>query len=197
MSEEREIARNGRSSTSLLHAGFEIGIVLKGLHAALEIVGGILLVLVTPESLGKFVRLLTQNELAEDPRDFIANLILMASQRYSIDTQRFGVLYLLSHGIVKIVLVALLWRRKLWAYPLAVAALALFIAYQAIRWTTTHSAFLVALTFLDAAMIWLTISEYRRIKEARRAEAQFPPAEGSAGPAKSEGSSPPPDFHAS
>ncbi len=33
-----------------------------------------------------------------------------------------------------------------------------------IRWTSTHSWFLVFLTVLDAAIIWLTVVEYRRIK---------------------------------
>ena len=75
-------------------------------------------------------------------------------------------LYLLSHGGIKVVLVLLLWRKKLWAYPLAVAALVLFIIYQTIRWTITHSGFLAAFTVLDAIMIWLTIVEYRMIKYA-------------------------------
>jgi uncharacterized membrane protein len=153
-----------RKRTNFLHAGFEIGILLKGVHAALEIVGGVLLWFLSPESLSKIVRLLTQNELAEDPHDLLANIMLKATEHYSLSTQHFGVLYLLSHGGIKVVLVLLLWRKKLWAYPLAVAALVLFIIYQTLRWTTTHSAFLVAFTALDAIMIWLTIVEYRRIR---------------------------------
>jgi uncharacterized membrane protein len=163
---EKHKAAERRKRTTVLHAGFEIGILLKGVHAALEIVGGLLLWFVSPESLSKIVRLLTQNELAEDPRDLIANIMIKASEHYSLSTQHFGVLYLLSHGGIKVVLVLLLWRKKPWAYPLAVAALVLFIIYQTIRWTTTHSAFLAAFTMLDAIMIWLTIVEYRRIKDA-------------------------------
>jgi uncharacterized membrane protein len=154
--------RGGR--VDLLHAGFELGVLLKAILALLEIVGGVLLLFVSPSLLGRLLRLLTQNELAEDPSDLLANLILRASERYSISTQHFGVLYLLSHGSVKLVLVLLLWRRKLWAYPLAVAALALFILYQALRWTTTHSVFLVVFTVLDLAIIWLTLVEYRKLR---------------------------------
>ena len=112
-----------REQGNLLHAGFEIGILLKGLHAALEIVGGTLLWFVSPQSLGRIIKILTQNELAEDPHDFLANMMIRASERYSISTQHFGVFYLLSHGGIRLIPVSLLWRKKIWAYPLAVAVL--------------------------------------------------------------------------
>ena len=161
-----------REKSSLLHVGFEIAILLKGIHAVLEVVGGILLWLVRPETLNRWIHLLTQNELAEDPKDLIANLLVRTGQHYSVNAQHFGVFYLLSHGLVKVVLVLLLWRRKLWAYPLAVAVLVLFIAYQVFRFSSTHSAFLIVLSALDALIIWLTLSEYARLKNENRAESQ-------------------------
>jgi uncharacterized membrane protein len=150
----------------ILHAGFELGILLKGIHAALEVVGGFLLLFVSPDFLHRVIEFLTKKELAEDPKDLISNLLLHAGARYSTSAQHFGVNYLLSHGGIQIIIVLLLWRKKLWAYPLAVAALVYFIVYQSVRWTRTHSWFLVFLTVLDAAIIWLTIVEYRRIKNA-------------------------------
>jgi len=157
------------SRSDLLHAGFELGILLKGLHAALEVLGGVLLMFVSPELLGSVIRALTQNELAEDPRDYLANLILRASQQYSISTQHFGVMYLLSHGAVQVILVVLLWKKQLWAYPLGVAMLVLFIVFQTARWTSTHSVWLTAFTLLDLVLIWFTIAEYRKLKR-RQAE---------------------------
>jgi uncharacterized membrane protein len=154
---------------SILHLGFEVALLLKGLHAALEVVGGVLLWLVKPDTLNGWTRLLTQNELAEDPKDLIANLLVQAGQHYTVNAQHFGVFYLLTHGFVKVVLVLLLWRRKLWAYPLAVAVLVLFIAYQIFRWTSTHSALLIFLSVFDALIIWLTLSEYLRLKGEDRA----------------------------
>jgi uncharacterized membrane protein len=163
MGHSRGDSASGRRA-SALHAGFEIGILLKGIHAALEVVGGVLLWFLKPETLSRWIRVLTQNELAEDPKDLLANFIVRASAHYSLSSQHFGVFYLLSHGLIKIVLVILLWRRRLWAYPVAVGVLVLFIAYQVVRWTTTHSAFLVFLTAFDAIMIWLTLVEYRRLR---------------------------------
>ncbi len=155
----------------MLHLGFEAALLLKGLHAALEIVGGVLLWFVRPDALNTLVRILTQNELVEDPKDLVANLLVRMGQHYSANAQHFGVFYLLSHGLVKVVLVLLLWRRKLWAYPLAVEVLVLFIAYQVFRWTSTHSILLIFLSALDGLIIWLTVAEYRRLKREASAKA--------------------------
>jgi len=154
-----------RRRARILHETFEAGILVKGAHAILEMIGALLLWFMKPQSLSRLVRFLTQGELSEDPRDFLVNLMLQASQRYSLSAQHFGVFYLLSHGLVNLGLVALLWRRKLWAYPAVVAVLCLFIAYQILRWTGTHSFFMIFLSLFDAAMIWLTLVEYRRLRD--------------------------------
>jgi uncharacterized membrane protein len=74
----------------------------------------------------------------------------------------FGAIYLLSHGIAKIVLVALVLREKLWAYPWLIVLLLVFIAYQIYRLAWVHfSIGLTALTIFDAALVWLTWREYR------------------------------------
>ncbi len=149
---------------AIFHVGFEVAILLKGIHAGLEVIGGVLLWFIKPATLDTWIQVLTQNELAEDPQDYIANLLVGLGQRYTVDAQQFGVFYLLSHGLVKVVLVLLLWRRKLWAYPVAVAVLGVFIAYQVFRWTSTHSTFLIGLSVLDALLIALTLIEYARLK---------------------------------
>jgi uncharacterized membrane protein len=164
-----------RLAAALSHVGFEAAILLKGIHASLEMVGGVLLWLVKPDTLNAWLRLLTQNELAEDPADIVANLVVRAGQKYTVDTQSFTVFYLLSHGLVKIVLVLLLWRRKLWAYPVGVGVLALFIAYQVFRWTSTHSFFLIFLSVFDALIIWLTLLEYARLRKTRSEASKVEP----------------------
>ena len=42
----------------------------------------------------------------------------------------FAAIYLLSHGVIKVVLVASLFRELLWAYPAAIVVFTLFIVYQ-------------------------------------------------------------------
>jgi FtsH-binding integral membrane protein len=43
---------------------------------------------------------LTQDELIEDPRDFIATRLLAWAHGFSIETKNFYAFYLLSHGVV-------------------------------------------------------------------------------------------------
>jgi len=154
------------NKSNLFHKSFEIGILLKGLDGLLEIIGAILLKFFNPERLNKLTVLLTQHELSEDPNDVISNLIIELSSNFSIDMQNFGIFYLFSHGIIKLILVTLLWKRKIWAYPLTVVFLALFIIYQVYRYNLSHSIFLLVLTVFDIIMIFLTFMEYKRIKKS-------------------------------
>jgi uncharacterized membrane protein len=73
----------------------------------------------------------------------------------------FGAIYLLSHGISKLVLVVLVLRNHLWAYPWLIALLLGFIGYQLYRLTVHASIGLIALTIFDALLVWLTWREYR------------------------------------
>ena len=151
---------------------FKIGLVLKGLDGVLEVIGGILLLFLSPDAIEHLVRMLTAHELSEDPHDLVARYLLHTTAHLNHGTTLFGAIYLLSHGIAKIVLVALVLRDKLWAYPWLIGLLLAFIAYQLYQITAVHfSAALTALTVFDALLVWLTWREYRA-KRARQREAR-------------------------
>ena len=67
----------------------------------------------------------------------------------------------------KIVLIGLVLREKLWAYPWLIAVLVAFIAYQIYQITVQFSAGLTALTVFDAILVWLTWREYRTRRALR------------------------------
>lgn len=144
-----------------IHQIFELGVLLKGAHAAIECIGGLALAIIAPGTIAALVNTWTQDELIEEPNDFIATHLLAWAQGFSVATQHFYAFYLLSHGVVKLLLVVGLLRDKLWSYPWSLVALALFIAYQVYRFTYTHSAGLVALTVFDLVMMWLIWHEWR------------------------------------
>src|SRR5215210_2387472 len=125
---------------------FEIGIIGKGIDGAAELLGGILLLLSSPDRLRHFAVLLTQGELSEDPHDLIATHLLHSADGLTGGEVRFGAIYLLAHGVVKVVLVIALLLDKLWAYPWMIAFLTLFIGYQLYRILLHPSAGLIALT---------------------------------------------------
>lgn len=148
-----------------IHRLFEVGIWLKGAHSLLEIVGGLLLAAVNADALSEFVVNLTADELMRNPRDIIAGYLLQSALKFSIATKAFAAYYLLSHGIVKLLLVVALLRRKLWAYPASLVVLGLFIFYQVYRYTLTHSLALIVLTVFDVIVIWLIWHEYRVMRQ--------------------------------
>src|SRR5437870_1883161 len=96
---------------------FKISVTLKGLDGALEIAGGVILILVSPRSIDHVARALTEHELSRDPHDFIARHLLHSAGTLSHGSRLFAAIYLLSHGIAKVVLVVALLRQLHWAYP--------------------------------------------------------------------------------
>lgn len=151
----------------LIHRLFEAGIFLKGAHALVECVGGVLLRLVSNESITSWVAAMTRSELVEDPRDLVANSLLQLAQGFSVETKTFYAWYLLSHGVIKLALVFGLWREKLWAYPAALLALSLFIVYQFYRYSYTHSPVLILLSVFDVFFMALVAHEYRLMLKQR------------------------------
>jgi uncharacterized membrane protein len=110
------------------------------------------------------VNTLTQEELIEDPNDVIAAHLLSLAQNFTVSTQRFYAFYLLSHGVIKTFLVAGLLRNKLWAYPVSLVVLGLFIVYQLYRFSYTHGVGLIVLTVFDVIVMGLIWHEYRLVR---------------------------------
>jgi uncharacterized membrane protein len=154
-----------RQQLNVRELSFRISIALKGVNAALEIVGGVTLIAVSPAFILRIVALLTQDELAEDPRDFVANYFLHAASHVSLAGQRFAAIYLFSHGVIKIGLVWALLKHKLWAYPLSIMVFGAFIVCQLYRFSFTHGLGLIALSLFDLVVIWLIYLEYRALKQ--------------------------------
>ena len=154
-------------SGDLLDRAFAVGIILKGLDGILEVGGGVLLLVVSPATIDRVTRALSQHELSEDPHDYLATHLLHAAGSLTGSSLEFGALYLVSHGVVKIALVAALLRNRLWAYPWMIVFLIAFIAYQIYRMTFAFSIGLVALTVFDVVVVWLTYEEYRKQRAVR------------------------------
>ena len=97
----------------LLDQTFEVGIILKGLDGVLEVLGGLLLLVVSPATIDRLVTSLTQHELSEDPHDFLATHLLKTAHGLTGSAVLFGAVYLLAHGAVKVILVAALLKNQL------------------------------------------------------------------------------------
>ena len=149
---------------------FVIGIIGKGLNGAAELVGGLLLLFVTPDRIHDLVAALTQGELSEDPSDVVATYLLHTTNGLTGPAVLFGAIYLLVHGVVKVVLVVALLLNKLWAYPWMIVVLLLFITYQLYRIVLDPTAGLIGLTIFDIVIVALTWREYQQQRQSHHAE---------------------------
>jgi len=141
---------------------FQIGIIAKGLNGLAELLGGLLLLFVSPGDIHHLVAALTQGELSEDPNDFIARYLLHTANGLTGSAVLFGAFYLMVHGAVKVILVIALLLNRLWAYPSMIIVLLIFIGYQLYRIVLQPSTGMIALTIFDAVIVALTWREYRR-----------------------------------
>ncbi len=144
---------------------FKWSLIVKGVLALFETIVGFLAYFATQEFLINTVATLTKDELSEDPKDFISNYLLHAAQGLSVNSQHFAAFYLVSHGVIKLWLITGLLRKKLWYYPTSLIVFGFFIVYQLIRFTSTHSIWLLLITVLDLVVIALTWHEYKYLRK--------------------------------
>jgi uncharacterized membrane protein len=102
----------------ILHRFFELGIIFKAIDGGLELVGGLLLIFLSPAAINRVVFFFLEGELKEDPTDLVANLLLHTT-RSAIEVRVPASVFLIAHGIVKLVLVGGLATNRLWSYPAA------------------------------------------------------------------------------
>jgi uncharacterized membrane protein len=141
---------------------FRVSIILKGLDAVAEIIGGALLLFITPSDITHFVGWLTRSELAEDPHDYIATLLNHSAHHLAASSTLFGAIYLLSHGVIKLFAIINVLRDKYWAYPVLIIVLIGFVVYQVIDIITKHSITMSLLTIFDIFIIIMTWLEWEK-----------------------------------
>ncbi len=147
----------------LLHRIFEIGILVKGVDGAAELMGGLLLMLLSPASIKGLIASLVKGELKEDPTDLVANL-LVHNTATVIHSRASASAFLILHGVTKLGLVAGLAANKLWSYPTALAVFASFTIYQIYQLANQYSLFLATITVLDVMVVVLILIEYRQVR---------------------------------
>jgi len=146
-----------------LHRLFELGIIIKGIDGALELVGGLLLLFLSPDQISDIISFFIREELREDPADLVANLLLHSIQSV-IRSRSFAGAFLLVHGVTKLLLVAGLATNQLWSYPVGIAVFGAFTVYQIYELVHRYSFFLVIVTVLDIIVIALIFEEYGRVR---------------------------------
>jgi uncharacterized membrane protein len=152
---------------------FRFGISLKAIYAVGELLTGIAMSFLDTVRMGRLVHWVTRRELAVDPDDRLMNYLLTLGHSYTLDMQKFVMVYLLLHGLLKTTVLVLLVKKVRWGYPLAAAVFSFFVVYQILSFLRGHSPFMIYQSVLDVALVVLILVEYQRLepKEHRHAAA--------------------------
>jgi uncharacterized membrane protein len=154
-----------KTAARVTDKAFRITLLVKGADGLLEILGGLLLLVIKPDQLNHLTGLIARHELSTESSDVIANHILKSANHITSGSLIFGAVYLLSHGIVKVILVAEVLRRRLWAYQGLIIVTVAFIIYQVYRLSQKLTLGFILLTLFDFLVIYLTQRDYRKQRE--------------------------------
>jgi uncharacterized membrane protein len=162
---QRDFAMGAAMQEKRIHQIFVASVLFKGVHALIEIVGGVALYLISTEWIVHTINRFSRDQQIDDPDDWVANHLLEFARTFSVEQHHFYAFYLLSHGIIKSILIVGLLREKLWAYPASFGVFGAFNAYQLYRYSFTHDFALILLSIFDLFVIYLAVHEYRLLRK--------------------------------
>jgi uncharacterized membrane protein len=149
---------------TLLDKTYEIGLFIKGFDGTVELLGALLLIVTPASAITRLTHFLVDNELSSNPHSFVATHVLHWGTGLAAGHNTFAILFLATHGAVKVGLVVALLRQKMWAYPVALVALTGFLVYQVYLLITKPTFGMAFLTVLDVIILWLVSREWQNAR---------------------------------
>ena len=144
------------------HRLFIITILAKGFLGLTQLLTSIALYFGGLEKLPVIAQWLVQQELSEDPNDFVATQILAFASIVPTSSSTFYTIYFGLHGLLHVAVVGALLSGVRWANHAAIAVLGLFVVYQLMEWYSIGGKMLLILTAIDLFVIALTYRESRQ-----------------------------------
>lgn len=137
---------------------FKIGLVIKGVDSVFEVIGGILLTM--PVKMAKYLSVLAEHELYRHHQVLSGRLDKLAE---SVTTHASigEAVYLIIHGLAKVVLILAIYKGKKWGYVGLIGVLSLFSAIEIARGFYAHEILTAALAAFDILMVILIWKEYK------------------------------------
>ncbi len=142
------------------HLLFDIGMWIKAVLTVIELIGGVLLYVMSAASLNGLLAFFIGGEMNEQPRDLLWGLFIQGYQSFLGPAQSFWAFILVSHSIAKIAALIAIYYGKLWAYPAAAAVFGALAFYQIYSYVYFHSLLIILLTVFDVILIGLILHEW-------------------------------------
>ena len=150
---------------------YMVGVGLKGIDGLIELLTGLTLLFVPGLTHSVLQAMIGEaHEHTGALYRYIAENIAHVDGDLAKGGTTFLILFLVSHGIIKIVLVYCLIRELTWAYPYALGTLALFLIYQIYACFNTPGIAVTFFAVLDAIIIWLVWGEWQKLKNKKTVE---------------------------
>ncbi len=142
----------------VVHEFFLVSVILKGLISLAEVIVGIAVLLIPPQT----IITLTLTLLNYLPIASVQAKLISEVSKYTSGTALFVSLYLLSRGLIKVGLVWGLLKGKLIAYPLSLGVLAILVLYQTYQIITPPFSLVVFLiTLFDLVVMYFVYREWK------------------------------------
>jgi uncharacterized membrane protein len=153
---------NQKSGTDRM---FAVAITIKGIDGGLQFLGALLLMVIPPTLITGAANMIITRDLLGDPSGTLSTHLAEAADHFANGSSRwFAIIYLLAHGVIKLVLVWALVKRVMWMFPVSVVVLAGFVVYEVWRAVHTHSIALPIFAAIDVVIIILIIREYQKLR---------------------------------
>ena len=154
---------------SFVHRAFWVSLVIKGIDGALQLAGGIIVLFIEPGTLGKTYRywsryLFTSKHRGNPEAAFIRD----AATSFHMSIELLVAIYLLVHGIIKVLLVYGLLKERLWVFPAAFVGFGFFLTLEIYRINAHFYWGIMILMCLDVFVISMVWLEYKKVKALTR-----------------------------
>jgi uncharacterized membrane protein len=143
-----------------VHQVFKTITILKGIHAIIEILLGITLLILSKEFISNVIIISVDGRLVGDPSGIIARYISQFGVDLSLSIKLFFSFYLIGHGIVNFSLVYGIIKKPSIAYPISLVAFIGFLIYQTYSYFISSSLWMLLIILFDILFIGLLFYEY-------------------------------------
>ncbi len=147
---------------------FRVGMGWRILYGFLRLILGFILLRLIGTPLSDIFYKVMSHELIEDPTDFLIQTVSPLLQHLSFTVTYFIAAYLIFWGIIDILLSINLLKHKMWAFPISIYLIGIFVLYEIYRFSYTRSFVLACVIIMDLILIWLIRREYHKLSSSFR-----------------------------
>jgi uncharacterized membrane protein len=101
----------------------------------------------------------------DESSDVLYHVVNFFISEQSFYVTHFLAFYFIFWGVIDILLSYNLIKEKLWAFPVSIVLIGLFVIYSITRFIFTHSLLLLSVIIIDVIILLLIYKEYQNIKE--------------------------------